>query len=397
MAIDVQAVRCTLGRSLIQLELGDGNDRAAAGSGTFIAGDGGSGDDVLGVAAGAIAVAWQGGEGDDTLTGLGALSGGPGNDTIDGGDGGDIIDGGEGNDVLRGGGALDTVIGGPGDDRIEGGAGSDVHDAGPGMDVVAGGPGDDLFFDSSTDLAADAYDGGPGDSDKVAYSGADSVTVNLAADQGGRAGEADAIRAIEDATGGSGDDKLFGDAEPNLLDGSSGDDMVRGNGGGDAVDGGAGRDAVDGGAGPDQVIVDRLDASYRCGAGNDEIVLRAVRVVAPLDCEVAALGDPDVRDSNPTDPDELWELGAHPTSVRGSMLTWRLPCPKFRCYRSIDVTGPGRRRLATFRSRRGVVARLTLTSAGKRALAGGRPVRVTVTFRFKSFSQAFSTLLRGSG
>lgn len=57
---------------------------------------------------------------------------------------------------------------------------------------------------------------------------------------------------IENATGGSGDDRLVGNVVGNLLLGNPGDDALFGNEGNDRLNGGSGRDALIGGIGIDQ-------------------------------------------------------------------------------------------------------------------------------------------------
>jgi Ca2+-binding RTX toxin-like protein len=59
---------------------------------------------------------------------------------------------------------------------------------------------------------------------------------------------------IENATGGSGNDVLIGNAAANLLTGNSGDDTLFGRDGNDALRGGLGNDGLDGGNGIDTAI-----------------------------------------------------------------------------------------------------------------------------------------------
>ncbi|MFA7270649.1 MAG: hypothetical protein WC073_15035, partial [Sterolibacterium sp.] len=76
---------------------------------------------------------------DDTIystNGLGAISGGAGNDTVVGGDGGQTIHGDQGNDRLHGGTGNDTLMGGGGNDTLVAGAGDDVLWAGGGLSFV---------------------------------------------------------------------------------------------------------------------------------------------------------------------------------------------------------------------------------------------------------------------
>ena len=195
-----------------------------------------------------------------------------------------LLDGGDGDDVLTGASDNGTLQGGEGDDRLQGGAGSDTMAGGAGDDVLVGGPGRDVLAGEGRPGEAvgdDVLDGGP-DSDRVSYAQReDPVSVDLAdpAPDGG-AGESDQVRAIEDVTGGRGDDRLAGDDGPNELDacfeaafgGCPGDDVIAGRGGADRLAGGSGRDRLDGGAGDDRLRggkgADELDG----GAGGDEIL-----------------------------------------------------------------------------------------------------------------------------
>jgi serralysin len=68
---------------------------------------------------------------------------------------------------------------------------------------------------------------------------------------------------IENATGGSGDDVLIGNAAANRLTGNAGTDTLLGRGGDDTLLGGAGNDVLNGGAGKNELIG---------GAGNDIFV-----------------------------------------------------------------------------------------------------------------------------
>ncbi len=115
--------------------------------------------------------------------------GGPGRDCIDGGAGGDLIIGGEGDDnrpceftafvdplaALTGGPGDDTIDGGPGDDTMNGifdddtllgGTGNDLlRDPSPlDKDRLFGGPGRDTL-DATDQDGDDLVDGGPGDDD----------------------------------------------------------------------------------------------------------------------------------------------------------------------------------------------------------------------------------------
>ncbi|HKT84052.1 MAG TPA: hypothetical protein VJQ84_09490, partial [Solirubrobacterales bacterium] len=126
--------------------------------------------------------------------------------------------------TIRGVGNQDDLDGGPGDDSLAGGDGD--------FDVLMGGPGND------------ATDGGAGDHDIASYAGTGgAVAIDLEAGTVSGA-ESERINGIEDAVGGSGDDKLSGAAgSANRLDGGPGDDDLIGTGPGDEAYGGPGSDS----------------------------------------------------------------------------------------------------------------------------------------------------------
>ena len=59
---------------------------------------------------------------------------------------------------------------------------------------------------------------------------------------------------IENLTGGSGNDSLFGNTVSNVISGGSGDDTISGGSGDDTISGGAGDDRIDGSSGTDVVV-----------------------------------------------------------------------------------------------------------------------------------------------
>lgn len=150
---------------------------------------------------------------------------------MDGGKDKDKIVAGNGNDVLKG---------SNGDDRLDGGAGVDALYGGNGNDILIGG------------AAADLLDGGKG-RDAVYYTNANTgVTVNLG-DASKNTGDAagDSFTSIEILMGSRFDDRLFGDATNNEVNGGAGADTLFGGRGDDAMQGGAGVDLLTGGAGAD--------------------------------------------------------------------------------------------------------------------------------------------------
>ena len=129
---------------------------------------------------------------------------------------------------------------------------------GSAMKVIGGG-GNDIITARN---AADVIDGGEG-VDTVAWdyaSASDFVKFDMTTgDRGGLAAIV-TMFAVENLTGGAGNDTLGGDAGDNVLIGGGGDDRLIGYGGYNILSGGAGRDIYVGGAGVD-VFVDRNDGN----------------------------------------------------------------------------------------------------------------------------------------
>jgi len=161
-----------------------------------------------------------------------------------------VISGNKAANKLTCGSASDTISGYGGNDTIAGNAGDDVLDGGDGDDLLSGGAGNDRLV------------GGTG-IDTANYGATLSgVVVDLAA--GTATGEGtDVLFTIENVTGGSGHDALFGNAAANRLVGGAGNDRLEGRAGNDVLDGGVGNDTIDGGDGDD--VVD-------AGAGSDTVM-----------------------------------------------------------------------------------------------------------------------------
>ncbi|MGZ8793944.1 MAG: hypothetical protein ACXW0F_04815 [Gaiellaceae bacterium] len=172
---------------------------------------------------------------------------------VDGGTGSDTISGGDRNDTLRGGDGRDQLNGRRGNDVLQGDGGSDVLDGGE-------------------------------DEDTVTYAErASPVTARIGGASTGVGGEADEIRtSVENLTGGSAGDALFGTGGPNKLIGNGGSDELTGFAGADALVGGAGLDTIDAGDDADSISsgadVDTIRArdgvfdTISCGDGNDTVI-----------------------------------------------------------------------------------------------------------------------------
>ena len=161
---------------------------------------------------------------DDHLVGndgANALGGGGGNDLLEAGLGADSLSGGDGDDTLFGGDGADSLYGNFHNDLLYGQAGNDLLFGGEGDDTLIGGLGDDLLdggkFSYYTDIASYA-------------TATKAVKVDLAI-IGGQAiagAGTDTLVGIEGLTGSVFNDRLFGNAERNVLEGGAGDDLLNG-------------------------------------------------------------------------------------------------------------------------------------------------------------------------
>jgi Ca2+-binding RTX toxin-like protein len=183
--------------------------------------------------------------GNDVITGSSfdqPIYGQGGNDTIWGDGGNDTIFGGDGNDIIMG---NFGFMGKGGDDQLFGGTGNDILSPGTVSsssvrEMVDGGAGADTvtfgglqFFELAVDLAA----------------GTATAPLDI---RNGRGGSVFAtLVSIENAIGSNGDDRIYGNAAANTLDGGGGNDVLDGRAGNDILIGGAGADQLIGGAGSD--------------------------------------------------------------------------------------------------------------------------------------------------
>jgi len=204
----------------------------------------------------------QGMSGDDTLiigvssTVSNTLYGGPGNDILQGGSGVDTLYGGDGNDSLRG---------GPGNDIIDGG---NVNCLVASSAVAASGatPPKPAIYTSALCTSTYAAAGSSGStntpgkdtldySDRTAAVVVDMTTLAspTSGTQIGVTGEQDIVTNCVYLRGGSGNDTLTGDANPNMIWGGPGNDTISGGGGNDTLYGEAGNDTISGNAGDDYI------------------------------------------------------------------------------------------------------------------------------------------------
>lgn len=162
-----------------------------------------------------------------------------------------------GDDVIRGGPVLDVIHGGAGDDEIHGEGGGDYVSGDVGDDVVHGGAGRDELSGGKDD---DRLKGGAGIDWVVFPRTYADIEIDLGAGTARGLGT-DRLDGIENATGGEGDNVMYGDDGPNTLYGSEWDDKLYGRGGDDYLWGVSGTDAFDGGGGHDVCRTDQEDGS----------------------------------------------------------------------------------------------------------------------------------------
>ena len=230
-----------------------------------------------------------------TLTGVLAVYGLGGDDTIHGTNEFNSLYGGAGGDTLYGYGKNDFLDGGGGSDLLVGGDGDDILDAGSEAavaDEVQGGSGNDQIRVTGRSAENDTLDGGAGSDTLVNMADSSSPTDIFL---GGFAGQTAGIETI--ALNGGG---IVGTDGPNVfdfrldsrgsqsvrllraryVDGGAGDDVIRGTAGNDSLLGGGGNDAIygydggdylDGGEGDDWLVGAQGSDTLYGGLGNDTL------------------------------------------------------------------------------------------------------------------------------
>jgi hypothetical protein len=279
-----------------------------------------------------------------TLGGLLAF-GGRGNDFLDGGGGRDELDGGGGNDYLLGGGSDDVLLDGDG-------TAGDLN-AEPGADIIDGGDG----------------------TDRLTYSQRRRrVTIDLARGEAGEPGEDDTVRYVENASGGSADDRLLGDGGANVFGGGRGDDELAGRGGADDLLGASGRDRLRGGLGGDRLFGLRGKDRLSCGLGRDQAWQPTGAELVPRGCETAHYLGSDFGEGRSA-------FTPNPVRVGRRAASFRIPCPVIGeledftpCNGELVARTPSGRRLGHANVDPGPkprLSRLRLTKLGRRLV--GRP------------------------
>ncbi len=163
----------------------------------------------------------------------------------------------------------DTLFGTAGNDIMIGDRGADIFHLGAGEDVAKGGEGNDTFLPGA---GVDRINGGTGN-DTLDYSASTAgVIVNLQTghgDFGDAAG--DLFDEVENVTGSSANDLIFGDGNANFIQGNDGDDIIFGGAGADILVGGNGNDWLDGSS----TRPSEIDVLYG-GAGNDVYIVNSI-------------------------------------------------------------------------------------------------------------------------
>jgi Ca2+-binding RTX toxin-like protein len=152
--------------------------------------------------------------GRDTISNFEIIRGGRGHDRLNGGSGSDILHGGAGNDKLKGREGDDILAGGDGNDEVEGNDGNDTlivfargtsNAASDGNDSFDGGLGSDVYDASATKLGV-------------------TIDLHVGLVTGSETGM-DALKRVENAIGGSGDDTLIDGSGVTIMTGGAGNDI----------------------------------------------------------------------------------------------------------------------------------------------------------------------------
>jgi Ca2+-binding RTX toxin-like protein len=130
-----------------------------------------------------------------------------------------------------------------------------------GFETLVGGSGGNTFQFAPDASVSGQIDGGGGVNALDYSAWATGVRVNLST--GAATAVAGGVLNFQNATGGSGDDLLAGNAASNVLVGGAGNDVLLGGAGKDILQGGDGRDLLAGGSGSD--VLD--------GGGGDDILI----------------------------------------------------------------------------------------------------------------------------
>jgi len=269
-------INATSTGSLRTFDGGDGNDRINVGSvvdgDAYLGGRGadtidwsGSGESglIIDLAAG---TATDGDGHTETMLSFRDAVGTSGDDHIIGDNGANVLEGLGAADLIEGGAGDDILRGGEGDDSLDGGDGADILYGGDGDDTLDGGDGDDMLLGGE---GADSFEGGAGNDTVNYYDASEGVYVDLLFNNAQLGAEGDSFSGIENLTGSSYDDILFGGDADNLLKGGDGNDALGGDDGDDILRGEAGDDELFGGQGDDSLFGGDGDDVLEDGIGQN--------------------------------------------------------------------------------------------------------------------------------
>ena len=181
---------------------------------------GGAGSDYI--MGGNAADVLRGGADGDSIFGNG------GDDEIAGGDGNDNLYGGAGNDHIVGGAGNDWLNGNEGDDVLVGGDGDDVFHVSTGADTMIGGSGNDTVYhwDTTAGVTVNLRTGVDGSSRLIGIENVGGTFYNDVLEGNDVANTLDGNGGSDTLIGAGGDDLLIAGSGANLLDGGAGTDTV---------------------------------------------------------------------------------------------------------------------------------------------------------------------------
>lgn len=160
---------------------------------------------------------------------------------------------------------IENVNGGHGSDTVTGNQINNILWGNSGNDKLDGDAGDDTLVGGS---GADGLHGGTG-SDTASYWGAKAFVIANLVSPSSNTGEAsgDTYLSVENLTGSSFGDRLYGDGTANRLNGGAGNDVLSGGGGNDILFGGVGIDRLEGGSGLDTASYETATSSVTANLG----------------------------------------------------------------------------------------------------------------------------------
>ena len=243
-----------------------------------------------------------------SFTGIDAVVGSAGSDSLLGDGQANWLGGGDGDDAIVADAGNDTLSGGLGDDNLDGGAGFDIvsyvsatngvtvnlasgQATGEGTDVLTAVEGvigsrfnDSLVGNAANNLlnigsgGRDSVVGGTG-FDTVSFANLGSgVNVNMVS--GTEASTLTTFTGVEAVAGTAFRDTILGNSSGNWLGGGAGDDVIDGGAGNDTIAGALGNDSLVGGLGFDVVsyasatnaVSVNINSGVATGQGNDTVV-----------------------------------------------------------------------------------------------------------------------------